>query len=128
VLKALNVTSGRHVVASPASPAAAAAETAPDLVSPPVVQPDCAAPSVISPQPVGERPANRHVSAMDTAPCPDGDEHVGVALQHSARGDEDDGAAMGAATKRLKLDGGIAGVALESHRACQYGGSAADAP
>jgi len=118
VLKALNVTSGRHVVAESASAAPAVAETAPGLVSPPAAQPDCAVPASTSPQPAGERLANGHASVAGTAPCQDGGEHAGSVLQHSAPGDEDDGAAMGAATKRLKLDAGIAGGALHPHRAC----------
>ena len=118
VLKALNVTSGRHVVAE-AAPAAAPAETesALGLFSPPATQPGCSAPAQTSAQPVEERPANGHALATGAAPCRGHDEHAGSVLQHSAQGDEDDRAAMGAATKRLKLDGGVAGVALKQHRA-----------
>ena len=117
VLKALNVTSGRHVVANSAATASAGAETAPGLVASPTVQPESSTPAPISPQPVGERPANGHAGVIGTATCQNGDEHAGSAQQQSARGDEDDGAAMGAATKRLKLDAGTSGVELQAHSA-----------
>ena len=115
MLKALNVTSGRHVVAASAAPAAAVADTATGTVSPPAVQPDACESSPANPLPAGERRANGHASPTGTAPCQNGDEHDNGASQHSARGGQDDGAAMGAATKRLKLDGSMAGVALQLH-------------
>ena len=145
VLKALNVTSGRHVGASTGPTVAVDTVATIGSGSLDAAQHVASQPAPATPQPLGEpiinghtavlslepclnqppeeSAANRHATDLGTEPCQNGISCAGN-LTSAEREDEDDRAATGAAAKRLKLNSGSAGESRKAYLCSRLGARA----